>query len=328
MRLQFANNASTLLADPVSNSATECSLASGGGAEFPTLASDQAFYATFIDAATGLNTEIVLVTGIEGDNITSMLRGQDGTTAQAWLAGDHFEMLCNAATMREIGAGTLIGIQIFNEPGAFDYTRTAGAARIVSKLAGGGGAGGGVPVTSDIAGYSAIGGSGAAGAVVTGQFELGDTESIAGVIGAGGAGVAGEAGGDGGESSLGALQAAAGGGGGPVGVNTAASGYAVQGGAPGSTPRTGGNITAIVGGVGTPGLSLAQGIYGGNGGDSAIGPGAEPVAVAVGNNGAPGSNADPASYGAGGGGAVNGRDQLARAGGNGAGGVCIIFEYA
>ncbi|MEX3914900.1 hypothetical protein AB4Y43_01450 [Paraburkholderia sp. BR10872] len=43
---------------------------------------------TFVDAATGLNNEIVYVTGRSGDTITSMVRAQEGTTAKSWLAGD------------------------------------------------------------------------------------------------------------------------------------------------------------------------------------------------------------------------------------------------
>lgn len=83
----FANNASTTLAGGISAAATSANLAASSGAEFPNPAAGQIFAMTFIDAATQLENEIVYVTARSGDTVTIM-RGQEGTTAQSWLAGD------------------------------------------------------------------------------------------------------------------------------------------------------------------------------------------------------------------------------------------------
>lgn len=95
----FANDASTTIAAPISTSATAVSLASGTGSEFPNPSAGQQFSGTFNDAATGLLTEIVYVTGITGNNVTAMVRAQEGTVAQNWLAGDLFANLLTAGQM-------------------------------------------------------------------------------------------------------------------------------------------------------------------------------------------------------------------------------------
>lgn len=83
----MANNASTTLAAPISNSATSVTLAAGTGAEFPNPSAGQQFPLTFNDAATGLLTEIVYCTARSGD-VCTIVRAQESTTAQNWLAGD------------------------------------------------------------------------------------------------------------------------------------------------------------------------------------------------------------------------------------------------
>lgn len=83
----FANNASSTLAGPISNAATELNLASGTGALFPDPSPGQQFSLTLNDASTGLLTEIVYCTARVGDTCT-VVRGQEGTVAQNWLAGD------------------------------------------------------------------------------------------------------------------------------------------------------------------------------------------------------------------------------------------------
>lgn len=83
----FANLAQTTLAGPISSGSVTANLAAGTGALFPNPASGQQFALTFVDAATGLITEIVYVTARSGDVVT-MVRGQEGTTALAWAAND------------------------------------------------------------------------------------------------------------------------------------------------------------------------------------------------------------------------------------------------
>lgn len=85
--LIFADNATTVLASPITSTATSVTLAAGTGAKFPNPAAGQYFIMSFVDAATGLNTEIVQVTARSTD-VCTIVRGQEGTTAQAWLAGD------------------------------------------------------------------------------------------------------------------------------------------------------------------------------------------------------------------------------------------------
>lgn len=85
----FANDAQSTLAGSITNVATVANLAPGTGALFPAPGAGQYFTGTFIDAATGLVKEIVRVTDVTGDQIT-MVRAQEGTSAQAWTAGDIF----------------------------------------------------------------------------------------------------------------------------------------------------------------------------------------------------------------------------------------------
>lgn len=95
--LLYANNAQSTLAAAVSSTATTANLAAGTGSLFPAPVSGQAFYMTFNDAATGILKEIVLVTGMSGDVVTTMVRGQQGTTAQNWSAGDFASQFFTAA---------------------------------------------------------------------------------------------------------------------------------------------------------------------------------------------------------------------------------------
>lgn len=83
----YANDATSTLAGAINNTALTANLASGGGALFPHPIAGQYFTMTFNDASTGLLDEIVWVTNVTGDTVT-MVRGQEGTIAQNWSAGD------------------------------------------------------------------------------------------------------------------------------------------------------------------------------------------------------------------------------------------------
>lgn len=93
--LLFSNNATTTIAGSISNTATTVNLASGAGALFPSPGANQYFVGTLTDAATGLVNEIVWVTARSGDTLT-IVRGQEGTTAQPWSANDLFGNLWTA----------------------------------------------------------------------------------------------------------------------------------------------------------------------------------------------------------------------------------------
>lgn len=88
------NNAYSTLAAGISAIATSITVAVGHGARFPTVSGGNFFYATLVDAANVI--EIVKVVGRSGDVLT-VTRGQDGTTAAAYLLGDRIELRPTAA---------------------------------------------------------------------------------------------------------------------------------------------------------------------------------------------------------------------------------------
>ena len=98
---RFANNANTTLGSAASPSATAITVASGTGAAFPTLALGQYFMATLSATSTGLPNEIVKVTARTGDTMT-VVRAQEGTTAQAWTVGDRFSNFVTAGFLNSL----------------------------------------------------------------------------------------------------------------------------------------------------------------------------------------------------------------------------------
>lgn len=96
MSIKFANNASAPLASAISSTSTAVILTAGRGAAFPTLGATDYFYATLVNASNLL--EIVKVTARTGDTLT-VVRGQDGTAARAYSAGDKLELRITAAGM-------------------------------------------------------------------------------------------------------------------------------------------------------------------------------------------------------------------------------------
>jgi hypothetical protein len=103
MAIQWSNNASGALASSISSSATTIVLAAGQGVEFPTPGGGNYFYATLTD--TSNNLEIVKVTARSVDTLT-VLRGQDGTSARAYIAGDLLELRPTAIALREMQYNT------------------------------------------------------------------------------------------------------------------------------------------------------------------------------------------------------------------------------
>lgn len=96
MAIKFTNNASAPLASAISSSSTAIILTAGRGAAFPTLGANDYFYATLINPSNQL--EIVKCTARVGDTLT-VVRGQDGTAARAYSAGDKLELRITAAGM-------------------------------------------------------------------------------------------------------------------------------------------------------------------------------------------------------------------------------------
>lgn len=86
MRHAFSNNAVTTLAAGISDSATTITLTSG--AAFAGVGSDGLVQAlTITDPANVLPPEVVYATAMPGAGQRTVVRGQDGTTAQTWGAG-------------------------------------------------------------------------------------------------------------------------------------------------------------------------------------------------------------------------------------------------
>lgn len=95
-RLIFKNNFEVALAQPTTTSDTTITIRSGSG--FPTLAANESVVATIVDAATGLQFEIITVTAVVGDVLT-VQRAQEGTAARAWAAGDMLSIRTTAASL-------------------------------------------------------------------------------------------------------------------------------------------------------------------------------------------------------------------------------------
>ncbi|TKI08334.1 gp53-like domain-containing protein [Martelella alba] len=119
--LLMANNASSILASSISNTATTANLSPGSGALFPQPVANQYFKLTFTDAATQTLREIVHVTNVATDTIT-MLRAQEGTTALAWSANDFAVNLITAGTLQAMAQQQLIQGQVYT------YAADTGAA--------------------------------------------------------------------------------------------------------------------------------------------------------------------------------------------------------
>jgi hypothetical protein len=100
--IKFTNNASANLATSINTSVTSIAVVTGQGSYFPALTSGQYFYATLIDSSN--NLEIVKVTARAVDTLT-VVRGQDGTTARNYIAGDKLELRPVAAAMEAIASG-------------------------------------------------------------------------------------------------------------------------------------------------------------------------------------------------------------------------------
>jgi hypothetical protein len=261
----FANNANTTLAAGISSSTTTILLATGTGAEFPSPTIGLFFTLTLNDQLTGNVYEICYCTARTGDSLTVM-RGQEGTTAVAWLLGDYAYNAWTAGTIADITGGRLLNTQYFTTPGTFTYTPTAGTNKVFVRVQGADGAGGGLGATNS-AQIAAAGGGGGGG-----YLEKTLTSGFSGatiVVGASGVGASASSGGTGGTSSFGAYGATGGSGG---GTNTVAStseavGFGGAGGGPTggydlSTAGRSANDYIVIGGISAGGGVSVNGFPG------------------------------------------------------------------
>lgn len=82
----FTNNAVALLAAPIGPGSTSLTVMTGLGALYPQPVGPTDYFLVTLEDQTGLLREIVRVNGRTGDTFTGLIRGQEGTTAQAWAA--------------------------------------------------------------------------------------------------------------------------------------------------------------------------------------------------------------------------------------------------
>lgn len=94
MVLKLSNNATSLLAGAITDTATALDITSGDEGEFPTLGAGDWHPLTVYDAAG--NMEIMKVTARAGVSMT-VLRGQEGTTAKAFASGARCDIRPTAA---------------------------------------------------------------------------------------------------------------------------------------------------------------------------------------------------------------------------------------
>jgi hypothetical protein len=106
MPVLYANRAFSTLASSITNVDTSLSVAAGQGARFPAISGGDHFYAT-LDNNAG-SVEIVKVTARSTDTFT-IVRAQDGTSAQAFNAGAGVELRVVKAMLDDFKADTRTG---------------------------------------------------------------------------------------------------------------------------------------------------------------------------------------------------------------------------
>jgi len=117
MPVIYSNNASTTLSAGINDSTTTIGIASASG--FPSIGSGEYFFATIANTN---NTKIEVVKVTAGTTSLTVVRAQDGTTAQAFDSGDNFQLRVTAATLEaatktdvNITAGAISGSAISND---------------------------------------------------------------------------------------------------------------------------------------------------------------------------------------------------------------------
>ncbi|AOJ69329.1 hypothetical protein WS83_20435 [Burkholderia sp. MSMB2042] len=304
------------MAGAISSTATSLTLSSA--ANLPSsIPASTALVITLNDRATQQQFEIIYATSISGATLSGLLRGQEGTTAQAWSTNDFAFSGPTAGQMQSINPGRLIGIQTFTTVGSTTYTPTPGMSFVIASCQAAGGGTGGVSAAS--ATQISISGGACSGALAVGRFvaaTIGSSQLI--TVGAGGlAGAVGNSlGGNGGNSSFGSLMTAQGGFGtqgfGPNGSTV----FGVPGSGVQSPPTaTGGNILNVSGEPGS--MSIGGSTFGPSGQANAIGGPGGGSPIAGGGVGPGAGAAGVAIVGA-----------AATAGNTGFNGIVLVYEYS
>lgn len=99
MGVILKNNAVSTITTAISASDVGLAVAAGTGTLFPTLGASDYFYATLVSA--GGTYEVIKVTARVGDTMT-IVRAQEGTTAQSFASGSRIEVRVTAASIQDM----------------------------------------------------------------------------------------------------------------------------------------------------------------------------------------------------------------------------------
>ena len=129
MPIKLANNATSTITTAINASDVGVVLATGDGAKFPTLAAGEYFYITF--ESSGGTYEIAKATARAGDSLT-IVRAQEGTTAQSFAAGSRVELRITAASINDLvdehianftGTGSQVNFTLASSPASENSTQ-------------------------------------------------------------------------------------------------------------------------------------------------------------------------------------------------------------
>jgi hypothetical protein len=99
MAIKFTNNATGELSVGIAAGDVSLTLQTGQGDRFPSVSNPNYFFITLTDS--NGNREIVKCTGRgTGSNNFTIVRGQEGTSARAWLAGDNVGLRLTAGALQ------------------------------------------------------------------------------------------------------------------------------------------------------------------------------------------------------------------------------------
>ena len=117
MPVIYSNNASTTLSSGINDTTTTIAIASASG--FPSISGSNYYFATLANTN---NTKIEVVKVTAGTTSLTVVRAQDGTTAQTFESGDNFQLRVTAATLEaatktdvNITGGAIAGAAITND---------------------------------------------------------------------------------------------------------------------------------------------------------------------------------------------------------------------
>jgi hypothetical protein len=99
MGVILKNNATSTITTAISASDVGLAVSAGTGSLFPTLGASDYFYATLVSS--GGTYEVIKVTARVGDTMT-IVRAQEGTTAQSFVSGSRIEVRVTAASITDM----------------------------------------------------------------------------------------------------------------------------------------------------------------------------------------------------------------------------------